>query len=73
MSVEIRLAFTRLSDFTREYAINYGVAGYSKDLGKAMEGPRVVGNPPVIKGTGVEETNKTDGGVASSDAFKIRG
>ncbi len=59
-------------NFTREYAINYGVAGYSKDLAKAMEDPRVVGNPMVIKATGIEGTNKTDIVVAASDVFKIR-
>ncbi|MBC8175535.1 MAG: hypothetical protein H8E82_07775 [Candidatus Marinimicrobia bacterium] len=58
-------------NFTREYAINYGVAGYSKDLDKAMIDPRVVGNPLLIKAIGIEGTNKTDVVISSGDAFKI--
>ena len=58
--------------FTRDYAIKFGVAGYSKDLEKAQQDPRVIGNPLVIKGMGVQGTNKTDVLVANSDAFKIK-
>ena len=59
-------------NFTREYAVKFGVAGYSKDLAKAQQDPRVVGNPRVIKGVGVQGNNKTDVVIANSDAFKIR-
>ncbi|MDP6966787.1 MAG: hypothetical protein QF551_05910, partial [Candidatus Marinimicrobia bacterium] len=59
-------------NFTREYAVKFGVAGYSKDLAKAQQDPRVVGNPLLIKGVGVQGTNKADVVIANSDAFKIR-
>jgi len=59
-------------NFTREYAVQYGVAGYSKDIEKAQQDPRVVGNPMVIKGVGVQGSNKTDLVIANSDAFKIK-
>lgn len=59
-------------NFTREYAIKFGVAGYSKDLEKAQQDPRVVGNPLVVKGVGVQGANKSDVVIANSDAFRIK-
>jgi len=59
-------------NFTREYAIKFGVAGYSKDLEKALQDPRVVGNPLVVKGMGTEGTNKTDVVIANTDAFRVK-
>lgn len=59
-------------NFTREYATKFGVAGYSKDLEKAQQDPRVTGNPLVVKGVGVHGTNKTDIVIASSDAFRVK-
>ncbi|MEE9167319.1 MAG: hypothetical protein V3U24_07670 [Candidatus Neomarinimicrobiota bacterium] len=58
--------------FTRDYAVKFGVAGYSKTLEKAQQDPRVVGNPLVVKGIGVEGTNKADLVVANGDAFRIK-
>lgn len=59
-------------NFTREYATQYGVAGYSKNMDTAKDDPRVKGNPLVVKGIGVEGSNKTDLVIANSDAFKIK-
>ena len=39
-------------NFTREFAVKFGVAGYSKNLEQAQQDPRVVGNPLVVKGVG---------------------
>ena len=60
------------SSFTREYAIKYGVAGYSKDIEAAKSDPRVVGNPMVVRGIGVQGMNGTDIVVANVDAAGIR-
>ncbi|MCH8010399.1 MAG: hypothetical protein IIA61_00365 [Candidatus Marinimicrobia bacterium] len=58
--------------FTREYAIKFGVTGYSKNMDTAINDPRVTGNPLVVKGIGVQGSNKTDLVIANSDAFKIK-
>ena len=60
------------SSFTREYAIKFGVAGYSKDIEAAKSDPRVVGNPMVVRGIGVQGMNGTDIVVANGDAAGIR-
>jgi len=60
------------SSFTRDYAIKYGVAGYSKDIEAAKSDPRVVGNPMVVRGIGVQGTNGTDIVVANDAAAGIR-
>ena len=39
-------------NFTREFAVKFGVAGYSKNLEQAQVDPRVTGNPLVVKGIG---------------------
>ena len=59
-------------NFTREYAVKFGVAGYSKELEKAQQDPRVVGNPLVVKAMGVQGTNKTDVVIANNDAFRVK-
>ena len=59
-------------NFTREYAIKFGVAGYSKNLDAAKEDPRVTGNPLIVKGIGIQGSNKTNLVIANSDAFKIK-
>lgn len=60
------------SSFTRDYAIKYGVAGYSRDIEAAKSDPRVVGNPLIVRGVGVQGTNGTDIVVANSDAVGIQ-
>ncbi|MFQ6616211.1 MAG: LPP20 family lipoprotein [Fidelibacterota bacterium] len=59
-------------NFTREYAIKFGVIGYSKNLESAQNDQRVTANPLVVKGIGVEGANNTDVVIASSDAFKVK-
>ena len=60
------------SSFTRDYAIKFGVAGYSKDIETAKSDPRVVGNPLIVRGIGVQGSNGTDIVVANGDAATIR-
>ncbi len=58
-------------NYTREYAITNGVAGYSKSLDSASEDMRVKGNPLVIKATSVSGANRTDVVIANTDVMKI--
>lgn len=58
-------------DYSREYAVVNGVAGYAKSLESAQADPRVKGNPLVVKGAGVSGSNQTDVVVASGVGRKI--
>ena len=58
-------------NYSREYAVTNGVAGYSKDLDAAMADPRVAGNPLVVKGVASSGSNSTDVTVGNSDVMKI--
>ena len=60
-------------NFTREFAVKFGVAGYSKNLEQAQQDPRVVGNPMVVKGVGVQGANKADLVLAASDVSRVKG
>ena len=60
-------------NFTREYAVKSGVAGYSKNLEQAQQHPRVVGNPLVVKGVGVQGANKADLVLATGDVSRVKG
>ena len=60
-------------NFTREFAVKFGVAGYSKNLEQAQQDPRVVGNPLVVKGVGVQGANKADLVIAAGDVSRVRG
>jgi len=58
-------------NYTREYAVTNGVAGYSKSLDNALEDMRVKGNPLVVKASTVSGANRTDVVVTSNDVMKI--
>ena len=60
-------------NFTREFAVKFGVAGYSKNLEQAQQDPRVVGNPMVVKGVGVQGANKADLVLAVGDVSRVKG
>ena len=60
-------------NFTREFAVKFGVAGYSKNLEQAQQDPRVVGNPLVVKGVGVQGANKADLVLAVGDVSRVKG
>ncbi len=60
-------------NFTREFAVKFGVAGYSKNLEQAQQDPRVVGNPLVVKGVGVQGANKADLVLATGDVSRVKG
>ncbi|MFH1850972.1 MAG: hypothetical protein ABIA75_01365 [Candidatus Neomarinimicrobiota bacterium] len=58
-------------NYTREYAVTNGVAGYSKTLEAAREDLRVKGNPLVLKASSVSGVNRTDVVVTNADVIKI--
>ncbi len=58
-------------NYTREYAVTNGVAGYSKSLESAQEDMRVKGNPLVVNATSVSGANRTDVVVVNEDVMKI--
>jgi len=58
-------------DYSREYAVTNGVAGYSKSLEAAQKDPRVMGNPLIVKGVATAGTNRTDITISNADVSKI--
>lgn len=59
-------------EITREYALEYGVVGYEKDLNRARANERVKNNPLVVKAIGVQGKNKTDVVISKRNADLIR-
>ncbi len=59
-------------NYTREYAIQNGVAGYAKGLDRAQIDDRVKGNPLVIKGVSASGSNKADVVIANADVMRIQ-
>ena len=57
--------------YDRQYAVNNGVAGYSKTLESAQQDQRVVGNPLVIKGVATSGTNRTDITISNADVSRL--
>jgi hypothetical protein len=55
----------------REYAIQQGMAGYSKDLAAAQIHPRVTNNPLTVKGLRASGSGKTDVVISNADAATI--
>ena len=60
------------SNYTREYAIKNGVAGYARGLDAGKEDDRVKGNPLVVKGVAAAGTNNVDVVIGNSDIMRIR-
>jgi len=57
----------------REYAVQQGMAGYSKDLGAAQTNQRVTDNPLTVKGMRTVGPGKSDIVISNNDATKILG
>jgi len=55
----------------RDYAIQQGMAGYSKELAAAQANPRVTNNPLTVKGVRTSGTSKTDVVISNADAATI--
>ena len=57
--------------YSRKYAVENGVVGYSKTIEAAQKDQRVMGNPIVVKGVAASGTNKTDITISNADVSKI--
>lgn len=60
------------SEVSREYAIQWGVAGYHNDVGEASRDERVAGNPLVVRATRSTGPNGCDLVISEQDAGRIR-
>ncbi len=59
-------------NYTREYAIQNGVAGYSKSLESAKADQRVQGNPLVVKALSAQGSNMADLVVSGQDGWQMQ-
>ena len=59
-------------NYTREYAVKNGVAGYARGLDTGKEDDRVKGNPLVVKGVAAAGSNNVDVVIGNSDIMRIR-
>jgi hypothetical protein len=57
---------------TKEWAVKYGIVGYSKDVAKAAKLDRVGKNPGQVKAEKASGDNKTDVVISDDDAADIR-
>jgi hypothetical protein len=58
---------------SRHYAVETGMAGYSRDLSAALTSPRVADRPLTVKGVQTNTGGPSDVMVSRADAAKIRG
>lgn len=56
---------------SREYAVEIGMVGYSKDINQARDDERVKDNPLIIRGLRASGPNKTDVVISNTDAALI--
>jgi len=57
---------------SREFAVNHGMTGYTKDVTAAKEDSRVADGPFAVKGLGPKVPGGSDFIISNSDAAKIR-
>ena len=57
---------------SREFAVQQGMAGYSRDMQTAGQDPRVSGNPLMVKGLGTLENSPSTIIISNADASKIK-
>ncbi len=58
---------------SREFAVQGGVASYMREMGTAVQHPKVSPNPLVVKGLKTEGVGKSDIIISTSNASKIFG
>jgi hypothetical protein len=56
---------------SRDWAIKYGMVGYEKELGSALENDRVTDNPLVARGLQTSGPNRADIIISNDDAQKL--
>jgi hypothetical protein len=57
----------------RQYAVQQGMVGYSRDLSDAQSNTRVTANPLTVKGIRSVGPGKSDIVISNSDASRIMG
>ncbi|MDD2389071.1 MAG: hypothetical protein PHP23_04975 [Desulfobacterales bacterium] len=57
---------------SREYAVQYGMSGYFKDIDSAQKSSRIADTPLIVRGLNAGETGRSDIVISNSDASKIR-
>lgn len=57
---------------SREFAVQQGISGYSRDMQAARQTPRVSGNPLMVKGLGTAENRVSTIMISNADASKIK-
>ena len=57
---------------SREFAVQQGMSGYTKDLEAALNNPRVTDNPLIVKGLKTKGTGRSDIVVSNADAALLR-
>lgn len=57
---------------SREFAVQQGMAGYSKDITAAQTNARVTNSPVTVKGVRTEGSGRCDVVVSNADAAKLR-
>lgn len=57
---------------SREYAVQQGMSGYSKDIDAAIADARVTDNPLLVKGVRAEGAGRSDIVISDADAAKLR-
>ena len=57
---------------SREFAVQSGMVRYGNNLEVAIAGPRVAGNPLVVKGLRTTQPGHSDIVISNADASKIR-
>jgi hypothetical protein len=57
---------------SREFAVQQGMTGYSRDVQTAGQNPRVSGNPLMVKGLGTVENSPSTIIISNADASKIK-
>ncbi len=58
---------------SREYAVQQGVSGYSKNMNSAVSNERVTNNPMIVKGIKTAGPGKSDIMISNSEASKLKG
>ncbi len=60
------------ADVTRDYVIQYGLAGYTKNLKAASENTRVTDKPMVLKAIRADGAQKADMVLSNADGARLR-
>jgi len=58
---------------SREYAVQQGVSGYSKNMDSAVSNKRVTNNPLIVKGIKTAGPGKSDIMISNAEASKLKG